>query len=116
MVKVETLQVSVLIQDSMHTAVIHLSAVLHLTSSSTLANTNVKPESQKELEFGIDLGFFNSSLSIQTNIYTKKVEDLLINRFIAPTTGFSSLLDNFGSLENKGFEFVVTGKPIQNKN
>jgi len=87
-----------------------------LTSSGTLANTNVKPERQKELEFGIDLGFFNSRLSIQTNIYTKNVEDLLINRFIAPTTGFSSLLDNFGSLENKGFEFVVTGKPIQNKN
>jgi len=87
-----------------------------LTSSSTLANTNVKPERQKELEFGIDLGFFNSRLSIQTNIYSKTVDDLLINRVIAPTTGFSSLLDNFGSLENKGFEFVVTGKPIQNKN
>jgi len=87
-----------------------------LSSSSTLANTNVKPERQKELEFGIDLGFFNSRLSIQTNIYSKTVDDLLINRFIAPTTGFSSLLDNFGSLENKGFELVVTGKPIQNKN
>jgi len=86
-----------------------------LTSSGTLANTNVKPERQKELEFGIDLGFFDSRLSIQTNIYNKKVEDLLINRFIAPTTGFSSLLDNFGSLENKGFEFVVTGQPVQNK-
>ncbi len=87
-----------------------------LTSSSTLANTNVKPERQNELEFGIDLGFFNSRLNIQTNIYNKKVDDLLINRFIAPTTGFSSLLDNFGSLENKGFEIVVNGKPIQNKN
>jgi TonB-linked SusC/RagA family outer membrane protein len=87
-----------------------------LTSSSTLANTNVKPERQKELEFGIDLGLFNSRVSIQTNIYTKKVEDLLINRFIAPTTGFSSLLDNFGSLENKGFEFVVTGTPVKSKN
>jgi hypothetical protein len=81
-----------------------------LSSSSTLANTAVKPERQKELEFGIDLGFFNSRLSIQTNIYSKKVEDLLVNRFIAPTTGFSSLLDNFGSLENKGYEFVVTGQ------
>jgi TonB-linked SusC/RagA family outer membrane protein len=87
-----------------------------LVSSSTLANTNVKPERQRELEFGIDLGFFNSRLNIQTNIYTKKVDDLLINRFIAPTTGFSSLLDNFGSLENRGFEFVVNGRPIQNKN
>ena len=87
-----------------------------LTSSTTLANVNVKPERQKEIEFGIDLGFFNSRLNIQTNIYNKKVEDLLINRFIAPTTGFSSLLDNFGSLENKGFEIVINAQPIQNKN
>ncbi|MEO7982874.1 MAG: SusC/RagA family TonB-linked outer membrane protein, partial [Bacteroidota bacterium] len=87
-----------------------------LTSSGTLANSNVKPERQRELEFGIDLGFFNSRLNITTNIYSKKVDDLLIARFIAPTTGFSSLLDNFGSLENKGFEIVVTGKPVQNKN
>ncbi len=86
-----------------------------LTSSSTLANLNVKPERQQELEFGIDLGFLNSRLNIQANSYSKKVEDLLINRFIAPTTGFSSLLDNFGSLENKGFELVLTGKPVQNK-
>jgi hypothetical protein len=81
-----------------------------------LANTDVKPERQKELEFGIDLGFFNGRLNIQTNIYTKKVSDLLINRFIAPTTGFSSLLDNFGSLENKGFELVINGKPLAKKN
>jgi TonB-linked SusC/RagA family outer membrane protein len=87
-----------------------------LVSSTTLANTNVKPERQSELEFGIDLGFFNGRLNLQTNIYTKKVDDLLINRFIAPTTGFSSLLDNFGSLENKGFEIVLSGKPAQNKN
>jgi len=86
-----------------------------LNSSTTLANTNVKPERQKELEFGVDLGFFNSRLNIQTNIYSKKVEDLLFNRFIAPTTGFSSLLDNFGSLENKGFEFVINALPLQKK-
>lgn len=86
-----------------------------LISSSTLANTNVKPERQQEIEFGIDLGFFNNRLNLQTNIYNKKVKDLLINRFIAPTTGFSSLLDNFGSLENKGFEFVLNARPFQKK-
>jgi len=86
-----------------------------LSSSSTFVNPDIKPERQREVEFGIDLGLFNNRISLQTNIYTKKVEDLLINRFIAPTTGFSSLLDNFGSLENKGFEFVLTGKPVQNK-
>ncbi|MEO7767407.1 MAG: TonB-dependent receptor plug domain-containing protein, partial [Ferruginibacter sp.] len=87
-----------------------------LNSSSTLANENVKPERQKELEFGADLSFFSSRLGLTLNIYNKKVNDLLINRFIAPTSGFSSLQDNFGSLENKGFEIVLTGKPVQTKN
>lgn len=87
-----------------------------LTGSSTLANTNIKPERQTELEFGIDLSFFKSRINLQGNYYIKEVDDLLINRFIAPTTGFSSLLDNFGSLENKGFEIVLGLKPIENKN
>lgn len=76
-------------------------------SSSTLANTNVKPERQTEFEIGTDLGFLDSRIGVQFNYYVKNVKDLLINRVIAPTTGFSSLLDNFGSLENKGFEIVL---------
>ena len=87
-----------------------------LTSSGTLANENVRPERQKELEFGADLGFFSNRLGLTVNVYNKKVNDLLINRFIAPSTGFSSLQDNFGSLENKGFEIVLTGAPVANKN
>lgn len=86
-----------------------------LFSSSVLANENVKPERQKELEIGTDLSFLNNRINLQLNIYTKKVSDLLIDRVIAPTTGFSSLLDNFGSLENKGFEFVLSGSPVRKK-
>lgn len=87
-----------------------------LVSSGTLANENVKPERQQELEFGADLSFLGGRLGLTLNVYNKKVKDLLINRFIAPTTGFSSLLDNYGSLENKGYEVVLTGTPVSNKN
>lgn len=86
-----------------------------LTSSSVLANENVKPERQEELEFGADLAFLKNRLGLTVNIYNKKVKDLLINRFIAPSNGFSSLKDNLGSLENKGFEIVLTGKPVMTK-
>lgn len=84
-------------------------------SSSTLANTNVKPERQSEIEFGTDLGFLNNRVGVQFNYYVKKVKDLLINRVIAPTTGFSTLLDNFGSLENKGFELVLNLGVVRKK-
>lgn len=86
-----------------------------LTSSTQQANTNVKPERQQELEFGTDMAFFNSRLNFTFNYYIKKVNDLLISRVIAPTTGFSNLLDNFGSLENKGFEVVLSATPVQKK-
>lgn len=85
-----------------------------LYSSARLANENVKPERQKELEIGTDLSFFGQRLGLQFNWYRKHVEDLLINRQIAPTNGFSSLLDNLGSLENKGIEIVLNASPVSN--
>ncbi len=86
-----------------------------LSGSSRLANENVKPERQKEIEIGTDISMFKNRIGLQFNWYRKRVEDLLINRQIAPTNGYSSLLDNFGSLENKGFEIVLTGSPVSKK-
>jgi len=86
-----------------------------LGSSSGLANPNVGPERQAEFEFGTDMGFLDNRISLSVNVYNKKVSNLLITRQIAPTNGFSTLLDNFGSLENKGFEVMLTAMPISKK-
>ena len=86
-----------------------------LNSSSILANENVKPERQSEIEYGLDLGMLNNRVNVTLNVYNKKVTDLLINRQLAPTNGFSSLLDNFGSLENRGFEVMLNLVPVQTK-
>lgn len=85
-------------------------------SPSQLANENVKPETQKELEIGTDMAFFNSRINLSFNWYNKKVEDLLISRFIAPSQGYSSLQDNIGSLTNKGIEILLGGQPVSGKN
>jgi TonB-linked SusC/RagA family outer membrane protein len=87
-----------------------------LNSSSTLANTNVKPERQGEFEIGTDMSFLKDRISLTFNWYNKKVTDLLYTRTIAPTNGFSSLLDNLGSLQNRGFEILLTGSPVSKKN
>jgi TonB-linked SusC/RagA family outer membrane protein len=85
------------------------------TSSTVSANTNMRPERQGELELGTDMSFLTNRVGLIFNYYYKKVTDLLFDRVIAPTTGFSSRLDNFGSLENKGFEIVLSGTPIRKK-
>jgi TonB-linked SusC/RagA family outer membrane protein len=86
-----------------------------LSGRSRLANEGVKPERQAEIEIGTDLSMFGNRIGLSFNWYEKQVSDLLINRQIAPTTGYSSLLDNFGSLENKGIEIILTGSPVRNK-
>lgn len=84
-------------------------------SSTTLANEDIKPERQNEWELGADMSFLDNRIGLQFNYYNKKVSDLLINRFVAPTSGFSSFLNNIGSLDNKGFEIVLTGTPVSKK-
>jgi len=86
------------------------------TGSNTLANVNVRPERQRELELGTDLSFFSNRLGITFNWYNKKVKDLLIPVVIAPTNGYTGLLDNNGSLENKGMELMLTGTPVSGRN
>lgn len=82
-------------------------------SSGTQANENVKPERQNEFEIGTDLSFLKNRIGLTFNYYQKNVSDLLLSRQIAPTTGFTSKLDNYGSLENSGIEVLLTGSPIR---
>ena len=84
-----------------------------LMSPGELANENVKPEVQKEIEVGADFAFVDNRIKLTFNWYDKKVKDLLISRFIAPSNGYTSLLDNVGEVSNKGFEVMVGGSPVQ---
>jgi hypothetical protein len=86
-----------------------------MQSRSQLANENVRPERQNELEIGTDMAFVDNRLSFSFNYYIKNVSDMGISRVIAPTTGFSSLLDNFGKLENRGIELLINATPIRNR-
>ncbi len=88
---------------------------ISLFSPFQLANENIKPERQDELEVGTDLGFFNNRLNLSFNYYNKKVKDLLLPQVIAPSEGYTSFLNNIGSLKNTGFEVVLGGTPIKTK-
>lgn len=85
-------------------------------TGSAYTNPNIKPERQSEIEIGTDMAFFNNRLNLTFNYYNKNVNDLIINRLIAPTNGYSSLWDNIGSLKNQGYELVLNFIPIQKKN
>ena len=79
-------------------------------------NLDIKPERQKEIEIGFDASTFNGRLGIEFSYYNVNVEDLLLSRVLAPSTGFSRRLENVGTLTNTGFELLLKGQPIRTKN
>ena len=74
---------------------------------SKLKDTNLKWETNEQLNFGIDAAFFGSKLVIGLDYFVRKSKDLLLSRNIRPTSGYSNIYTNYGEIENKGFEFLV---------
>ena len=50
------------------------------------------------------MGLFEGRLTFNLDIYKKLTDDLLLYRPVALSTGFSTVIDNVGSVENKGLE------------
>ena len=78
--------------------------VITNTSGSVLGNPDLKPERIDEIEFGIEGRFLDSRLSLDLSIYNKITKDLIINRRLDPSTGFTSTQTNVGKISNKGVE------------
>lgn len=72
-----------------------------------LPNPNLKWETTLQTGLGIDLAMFNNRIVLNGDFYLNQTRDLLLARPLPPTTGFSSIYDNIGSLENKGFELAL---------
>ncbi|WP_158870352.1 TonB-dependent receptor [Maribellus comscasis] len=73
----------------------------------SLVNPDLKWEATDQYNAGIDLGIFNNKLSFTADYYYKKTKDLLFNVSVPRQGGYSTVLKNIGSVENKGFEFGV---------
>lgn len=84
-----------------------------LQPSTVLGSVDVKPERQTELEVGTDFALLENRIGVEFSYYNKVTTDLLLNRTLAPTTGFSNLLANVGTLTSNGIELLVRVVPVQ---
>jgi len=76
------------------------------------ANPNLKWESTTQYNIGLDLGFFNGRLTATAEYYKKKTDDLLLARTIPAYTGYTSIISNVGSMQNRGVEISLGGNPL----
>ncbi len=81
-----------------------------------LSNSDLKWETTDQFNAGLDAGFFNGRLTATLDAYYKKTHDLLLTVQIPGTTGYSSKLENVGSVQNKGVELDLNGIIINKQN
>lgn len=75
-------------------------------------NNQLRWEKTKTANFGVDISFLNNRLNLSVDYYTKNSSDLLAKDAIDPTTGFTSLTKNVGSIMNNGLEVTVNADAI----
>lgn len=78
--------------------------------SSELANPNIGWETTSQTNVGVDFGFFNDRLYGSLEYYTTVTNDLLVDRSISPSLGYSSITDNMGKTSTWGTDISITGE------
>lgn len=81
-----------------------------------LANKDLRWERSKELNLGIDFGFFKNRIAASLEIYNRKTDDLILNQKLPTTTGFTQVIANVGKIENKGVELTLNTVNISKQN
>lgn len=75
---------------------------------NNLANSNLTWETTQSTNVGVDFAILDARISGSLDVYYKKTKDLLNQKSLAASAGFSTILVNQGSLENKGIELSLS--------
>jgi TonB-linked SusC/RagA family outer membrane protein len=76
-------------------------------------NRDITWEKQKQLNLGIDMAFFNSRLNVTADAFYINNDNLLVDRNLAPSIGYSRQWQNIGRVNNKGIELSLSGQVIK---
>lgn len=75
---------------------------------NTLQNFELMWETSKQANIGLDFALYGNRIAGSLEYYQINTIDLLLNRALAPHTGFSSILSNIGATRNTGYEMNLT--------
>lgn len=79
-----------------------------------VGNPNLRWETSRTINAGIDFSFFNGRLSGNIDMYVVNTSDLLMSRTVPYMNGYKSIMDNVGKTRNKGVEIALNSVNFQN--
>ena len=79
-----------------------------------IPNPALQWETGSKLNLGLDLALLNERLSFTVDLYRNKTSNMLVYEELPAMTGFSTILTNAGSMENKGIDVSLSYR-VMNK-
>lgn len=85
------------------------------TYASRLPNPDLKWEKTNQFDIGFNLNMLGNRLNFDVSYYYKKTTDLLLNRPVPHSTGYSAVYDNIGQVNNYGIDFMLNTINVKTK-
>ncbi|MGN6107307.1 MAG: SusC/RagA family TonB-linked outer membrane protein [Kofleriaceae bacterium] len=86
-----------------------------LTIGPSFGDANIEPERQREIELGADVASRDQRVVAELTLYQRSISNLLLQRALATSTGFTTEFLNGGSMRNRGIEAAVQVAPVRGK-
>lgn len=83
---------------------------------NVLGNSKLKWETSKQLDLGVDMSLLNDRIELIFDYYNKTTTDLLFQKQVPYTTGYTTSWTNLGKIRNEGFEVTLTSHNINHEN
>ncbi len=85
------------------------------TPGSSLSNPKLKWETSTTMNLALDFGLFKNRISGTIEYYNKSTTDLLVNRQLNASIGYSTQPYNIGEVQNKGIEIQLDAIAVETK-
>ena len=95
------------------TATQNINGLPALVVQGTVGDPDLRPERQRELEGGVDLTALDGRGTLELTFFRKNISDLLLQRTLAPSSGFATAIFNGGKMRTSGTEIALGVVPVQ---
>src|SRR5207247_2002496 len=80
-----------------------------------LPNPDLRWEKTGQMDVGLEFTVLNNRLSGSIDYYRANTSDLIMERQLPPTTGYSNILENVGATRNTGVELALSTLLVQDR-
>ena len=72
----------------------------------------IEPETTTEYEAGVDVTLYGGRAQLQATVYRQEIDDMILQRELAPSKGLLTQFFNGGKMENEGIEASLRATPL----